>query len=320
MAQLSILRNYVRDELGEMTAGRWSDPQLNSWLNRGVDYLVAEYKRTKCWDLLQSIARTVDYTLTIGQDTYSVYDILLTANSEVQYDYNLSYYGFIRAQLGNYLCEKLSIEEYHRAIANGEYNATTSEPKIIFYGADKTEGFLSFITGVVEPMEDEKIIGGTSAAEAYIAKTPTVDTGSWGSNAAGSLWLYRQTGTFSAAESLTICRDVTCSEFAVNGATDTVAQNHGKVPFVIIKPTPTSASTLSFWWLREPVLMVENDDIPYVDNSDELLILYATARAWKADRNFDMHRQYLLEFNQELQKKMANYSEPVFQAVPFVSR
>jgi len=78
MSNLSTLRGYVRDELSETTAGRWSDTQLNSWLNRGVRYLANVFLDASCWDLLSKLSRKVEYTLTANQDEYSVFDIIVS--------------------------------------------------------------------------------------------------------------------------------------------------------------------------------------------------------------------------------------------------
>jgi len=319
VAQLSTLRGYVRDELGELTAGRWSDAQLNSWLNRGVDYLAAEYYRGKCWQLLLPMHRDITYTLTASTATYSVYDMIATIYSTALGRYqDVSYYGFIKAILGNYICHEASVEELNRVLATyGEYAPTTTEPYIAVWGCDKTETTLAYKSGTtdIRTSLDQQILGFSSSATALLSRLGTLTGGTFASgSAAGKLYLHEVSGTFANSEVLYCTQDGVLSGWSTaNGSP--ITEDHHKLPFITLYPTPTTAETLHFYWLREPIAMSAATDVPYVSNSDELLILYAAARAWKADRNFEMHAGFWQEFNMELQKKIANYTETAFQSL-----
>ena len=96
------------------------------------------------------------------------------------------------------------------------------------------------------------------------------------------------------------------------------AEDHNNCPIFELYPTPTTAATLKLWWIIKPIAMSAATDTPYVPyDCDELLILYGAARAWKANRNFDMHAAMWQEFMTELQKKVANYQEAMFKPVGY---
>jgi len=221
---------------------------------------------------------------------------------------------------GDYQCQKISIEEYHRALDSGEYNASTDNPFIMFYGNDMTTYKVAFTSGDREPNVDDMVKGATSLATAYVSMTPTVTSGSWTlGTAAGTLWLRDKTGTFQSENLDLYPSNITSkvdTDFATIGS-DLTAEDHGQCPIIILKPTPTAADTLTFWWARPPVDMSAATDLPYLpENCDELLVLYAAARAWKANRNFEMHAAMWQELQNEIKTLIQKYSEPVVYGLP----
>lgn len=325
MAALSVLRGYVRDELGELTAGRWSDTQLNSWLNRGVDYLAAEYYRSKCWKLLKPMTHKSIYTLTTtndveNNDTWSVFSIINNLDywhSAEDGGYDLptlvtNYYGFVKAMLGNYNCEEASIDEFHRLHATaGEYHPATTTPYITFWGIDETEDIIDYSGGgTYVPKEGDLLEEDTATPlwTAYLHKY-NIESGTLAAGtAAGYMMIHTGTTLTGAAAAQTI--DVgTKTDICTLASDGYLAEDHGKLPYVTFRPAIAADTELSFWWLEDPDTMSAATDTPSIDVSDELLVLYAAARAWKADRNFDMHASMWQEFNQELQKKLQAFQE-----------
>jgi len=329
MAQLSTLRGRVRDELSEQTAGIWLDTQLNSWLNRGVEYLVSEYYRGKCWQLLQPITRYTTYSLTtsndvVDDDTWSLYQVLNNwtywhdAGSDTKVPTKLTnYYGYVHGMLGNYVLHEANVKEFHRLHATtGEYAPSTTTPWIIFWGKDRTHGIIEYSGGgTYEPKEGDYMYDAADEDNfaTYIHKIK-VDTGTWaGGDAAGYMTIYDSSGTAVSAMTLRIGEEADVATLGDCQHFDDI--DHGDLPYFTIRPALTATTTLHFWWLEDPTEMSAATDEPQVDNSDELLVLYATARAWKANRNFDMHAAMWQEFQVELQKKIANYQELTFKSL-----
>ena len=171
MAALSTLRGYVRDELGELTAGQWSDSQINSWLNRGVDYCVAEFFRGKCWKLLRKLIKDKSYTVPVSETEHSMWQVI--DNKRTGGSATNTWYGFVHAMLGNYVLHVGTMEEFHRLNATtGEYEPSTTEPWLIFTGYDRGEKYLSYTSGSVEPAMDGYLLGAVGGASCYVAFTP----------------------------------------------------------------------------------------------------------------------------------------------------
>ena len=318
MAALSTLRGYVRDELGELTAGRWSDAQINSWLNRGVDYCIAEFHRGKCYEMLREIIKYTTYTLNTSYQEYTFWDVINNSLASTSESSTNTWFGYIQAMQGDYIYHIADAEEWHKLNATtGEHAPTSYEPWIYFSGHDRTTKYLSYSTILKtnEPDTDELVTGGTGAATARIAIKVPPDDGTWAVGSfTGQFYIYDDSGTFEAENlDLTPLKGSAAVEDVVTITGAAVASVHD-CPLFQVWPTPASADTFKLWWLNKADTMSAATDTPSLPNEcDELLVLYATARGWKAEGRQDMHTAFWQEFMQELLKKVDNYRETVFK-------
>jgi len=318
MAQLSTLRGYVRDELSEQTAGIWTDAQLNSYLNRGVEYCVGEFYRGKCWQLLRELTKDATYTVPTSETRHSMWQLI--DNKTSGGSATNTWYGYIHGMLGNYVLHKASLPEFHRLNATtGEHKPSTTEPYIVFDGYDRATKIIGYDSGSTEPAIDGQIVGADGGATANIAFVPPPTSGSWtGGDAAGELYLRNDSDTYTDDEVLNYYapdESSLSSDIATCNGT-LITESHDNVPLFSLYPSLSSTASLKIWWLNKPTAMsaaTDTPDVPY--DCDELLVLYATARAWKANRNFDMHAAMWAEFTQELQRKVANYQELTFKSL-----
>jgi hypothetical protein len=314
MAALSVLRSYVRDELGELTAGRWSDTQLNSWLNRSVNYLVDEFKRGKCYELLRPNIKYVEYTLDVDYTEYTMWDVINNETLSKAETNTNTWYGYIHGMIGNYPLHVADAEEYHRLTATyGELRPSSTCPYIYFSGYDRTTKYLAFTSGY-EPEQDGVLIGETSEAKARVAIDIPQASGAWGTTAAGYYYIYGDSGTFE--EEILSYRapgsTATQTTFASIAAA-AVAESHNNCPTFKLFPTLTTADTLKVWFINKPTAMsaaTDYPDAPY--DCDNLMIWWTAAQAWQADRNFDMSDRLMAKFDRELAKKIEDYRQTTF--------
>lgn len=309
---LSTLRGYVRDEIGELTAGRWSDSQLNSWLNRGITYSAAELHRGKAYPMLQGLLKYVTYTLSTSYQEYTFWDVINNSMVSSPESSTNTWFAYVHGSLDNYPLEVATQEEWHRLNATtGEHAPSTTQPYIYFSGKDRTTKFLTYTSGSTEPAQDGKVIGATGAAEALIAVKTPPQGGTWsGGDAAGDLYIYDDTGTFESENlNYQAPKGSTTTEDIATIAAAATASVHD-CPLFQIWPVLTSSATMKLWWLNKAGTLsaaTDTSDLPV--ECDEMLVLFAAARAWKADRNFDMFNAYWQEFQQELVKKVDTYRQ-----------
>jgi hypothetical protein len=315
---LSTLRGYVRDELGEQTAGRWTDAQLNSWLNRGVDYTLGHLHRGKCYSLMRELIKYTTYTLDTGYQEYTFWDVINNAGLEEPENSTNTWFGFVQMNFGNYVCHVASQEEWHRLNATtGEHAPTTYEPWIYFSGYDRTTKYLTYTSGSTSPAFDGELTGNTGGATAQIAIPHPPHSGTFsGGDAAGDFYIYNDSGTFESETLNYLAPKGSASVSDIATITAAASASVHDCPLFQIWPTPATAETVKLWWINKPDAMsAATDTASLPDECDELLILYAAARAWKADRNFDMHAAMWQEYQQELKTKIDNYQEVVFRGL-----
>ena len=314
MAALSTLLANTRYELGEITAGRWSDTQITAWLNRGVDHLAGEFQRGNCYELLRPLIKYVEYTMDVDYTEYTMWDIINNETTSKTETNTNTWFGYIHGMLGNYPLERATAQEYHRLTATyGEYNPTTTKPYIYFSGFDRTTKYLAYTAGF-EPAQDGILLGATSGAKARVALDVPQVSGAWGTTAAGYYYIYGDSGTFQS-EVLSYRApkgSVTVANFASIAAAATV-ESHANCPTFKIFPTLTTADTLKVWFLNKPTAMSAATDTPHVPyDCDNLLIWWAAAQAWQADQRFEMSDRLNQKFEMELQKKIQDFQQTTF--------
>ena len=318
MAALSTLRGYVRDELGELTAGRWSDSQLNSWLNRGVDYTIEELYNAKCWKLLRKIIKNDTYTVPTSETEHSMWQIIdnkVSGGSATN-----TWYGYVHGMLGNYVLHQADMEEFHRLNATtGEFAPTTYEPWIVFTGYDRGETVLTYTSGSQKPAIDAMLEGSTDGATSYVAFVPPPTSGSFsGGDAAGEFYLRDTTGTWNVStDDIDYYAPTGAAKVSDIGTTPAeTTESHDNCPIFSLYPSLSSTASLKIWWCNKPTAMsaaTDTPDLPY--DCDNLIIWWATGQAWQADRNFDMADRLMAKYERELQKKIARYQEVVFRGL-----
>jgi len=317
MAALSVLRSSVRDELGELTAGRWSDTQLNSWLNRGVDHLVGEFHRGKCYELLRPLIKYVEYTLNTSYTEYTMWDVINNSLATTTQSSTNTWYGYIHGMLGNYPLHVADAKEYHRLIATyGEFAPSTTTPWIYFSGKDRATKYLAYtnILKTTEPVNDGKLTGATGGATAYIAIKRPPNGGTWQVGVeAGTFYIYGDTGAFQAENLNYIAPKASASEAAIVTIAGVAVASVHDCPTFQIFPTLTTAAAIKLWFLNKPTAMSAATDIPDLPyDCDNLLVWWATAQAWQADQRFEMSDRIGAKFEMELQKKITDFKQTTF--------
>lgn len=153
MAALSALQAKVGYNLGYTlsTTTPATTAMITSFLNDGVEELIAEFFNRKCWKLLTQLHEEAEYTLT-GATSYDVYTIIGDSTD---------YYGFISygdgrtaSRVGVYPLSEVSIEEEHKiqtTNTSGDYFPNASNPYICFYEDDTATGHGNLPKVKIEP-------------------------------------------------------------------------------------------------------------------------------------------------------------------------
>ena len=123
------------------STSRWTTDQTKELLNQALKKIVNELYLNRCWKLLRVLEDEAEYTLT-GSESYNVYDVIGDTD----------YLGFVCGTVDGYpLYEKNAEEEYTLMWEDGHI-PTATNPWIIFYGYDSTEGHGNLPTFKIRPI------------------------------------------------------------------------------------------------------------------------------------------------------------------------
>ena len=132
---LTTLEADVRDEIGEATAGRWTQPQVVRAINRTAESLIVTFVTNNCWQLLLHLTKEVSYQLD-GSRSYSLYSVLGDSTD---------FYTIVNAYLGNATRPDTRIirvgpDEFHRICDSPEYSVSVSHPYCTLWKYDSESG------------------------------------------------------------------------------------------------------------------------------------------------------------------------------------
>ena len=132
---LTTLESDIRDEIGEISAGRWSQAQIVRAINRTTESLISTFVTNNCWQILMHLTKEISYKLD-GSRSYSLYTVI--GNSTDFYTIVNAYLG--DANRADTRIIKVGIDEFHRICDNPEYNVDVGNPYYTLWKYDSTTG------------------------------------------------------------------------------------------------------------------------------------------------------------------------------------
>lgn len=93
---------------------------------------------------------------------------------------------------------------------------------------------------------------------------------------------------------------------------------HGNLPKFELRPTPTTADTCYFYYLRNQLTLSADVDIPYLLGCDDIIEDLAKAYLTLQDKDPRQLRDYLLIFNDQLDSIVAIHAKPEFYPIEYL--